>query len=793
VERAKAPPDKAKHEASKARSSGGQRGEPPRPADPLGNQATQALLRAVLDGGRGTGSPPPPDRVADAPSPAAERGALLVSRMADGAGGNASLLRMLRAARAQAKLAGSAPDDASERDADRAADHVLASDGNRPPPSLAAAPAATPEHDVKRAAEGDGARAPASDFASRVQSMRGSGAGLPDAQRSFFEARMGRDLDGVRVHTDGRAADAAREVSAHAFTAGSDIFFASGRYAPETASGKRLLAHELAHVAQQTGAGTIRRERSSGGGALRIDRQADAHAPAAGPGPAANTANAGATTDADKAAPSRPGIVEDDQQAGEGQMTRSQFVAVLRPLVWGVAAAELAAARRSAQDCPYLSKWLDYYSGQPAASLVRVGQVYAGAAPNATGGAILGAVAGRVAQAIRQWAKSGKVETPGGANPEEPGSAPQGSAAPSSGGGSAVQTKRDGVGASSTSDAASTRARLGAGRPLDGGVRSRMENAFGGSFGDVRVHTDANARALNDRMSARAFTVGRDVAFGGNQYRPGSIAGDLLIAHELAHVVQQRGGGATAERAAGDPSLEREADRAAAAAALGQQAQLSQGRGLRLQRCNQTQPTTTDAGPTSTPSTTASAPPPAPSGALKDSIIGVPARQAAVDTVMGQISEIDPTLMEDGKMHYIETLATGKKAEGNTTPPGGVKRGGKATNKLPYVQILPDAFNDGWGWLKSSVWHEWQHVKQMTPKNKMLAPEGKGGEDVEAYSQEIIKAKENKVEPPEVETLWSRLKVDWNKLSAARKTALTPLVTQAQNAAKADYSLDLKL
>jgi hypothetical protein len=117
-------------------------------------------------------------------------------------------------------------------------------------------------------------------------------------------------------------------------------------------------------------------------------------------------------------------------------------------------------------------------------------------------------------------------------------------------------------------DAASVRHRLGPGRPLDGSVRGRMESAFGVSFSNVRMHTDGAAAGLSDELNARAFTVGEHVAFGASEYRPGTIIGDALLAHELAHVVQQ-GNGAQANHAGGDaqtPVLERDADRSAVGA-----------------------------------------------------------------------------------------------------------------------------------------------------------------------------------------------------------------------------------
>src|SRR5262249_12706258 len=82
----------------------------------------------------------------------------------------------------------------------------------------------------------------------------------------------------------------------------------------------------------------------------------------------------------------------------------------------------------------------------------------------------------------------------------------------------------------------------GGGRPLDDPVRQRMEAAFGTSLGDVRIHTDPRAAELNSSISARAFTTGRDIFFGSGEYRPETPAGQQMLAHELAHTVQQRAG-----------------------------------------------------------------------------------------------------------------------------------------------------------------------------------------------------------------------------------------------------------
>jgi len=87
----------------------------------------------------------------------------------------------------------------------------------------------------------------------RIEALRGSGTPLNDQARSFFEPRLGQDLSAVRIHNNPGAANLARSVNARAFTIGKDIVFGAGEYEPQSGAGRHLLAHELAHVAQQGG------------------------------------------------------------------------------------------------------------------------------------------------------------------------------------------------------------------------------------------------------------------------------------------------------------------------------------------------------------------------------------------------------------------------------------------------------------------------------------------------------------------------------------------------------------
>jgi uncharacterized protein DUF4157 len=102
----------------------------------------------------------------------------------------------------------------------------------------------------------------------------------------------------------------------------------------------------------------------------------------------------------------------------------------------------------------------------------------------------------------------------------------------------------------------------GGGATLDSGVRDRVAPSIGDSLSDVRVHDDAGADALARSVAARAFTVGADVFFAKGEYQPGTPGGDRLLAHELTHVAQQRGGSQTGPLRVTDPggALESEAE-----------------------------------------------------------------------------------------------------------------------------------------------------------------------------------------------------------------------------------------
>ncbi len=162
----------------------------------------------------------------------------------------------------QTKLAITAPGDEYEQEADRVAEQVM----RMPEPQLQRAcacggkcPRCQTEHSgkepsllqMKCAGENASRHMTAPPLVHEV--LGSPGQRLDRSARNFFEPRFGHDFSKVRVHSDIHAGQAARSVNARAFTVGRSIVFGAGEYVPESSEGRSLLAHELAHVVQQTG------------------------------------------------------------------------------------------------------------------------------------------------------------------------------------------------------------------------------------------------------------------------------------------------------------------------------------------------------------------------------------------------------------------------------------------------------------------------------------------------------------------------------------------------------------
>ncbi|MEA2564676.1 MAG: hypothetical protein QOH06_6180 [Acidobacteriota bacterium] len=142
----------------------------------------------------------------------------------------------------QAKLAINEPGDVYEQEADRVTEQVMQIPDAQLQPSVQTKP-------VQAGGTGKIAAPPTVN-----ETLRSPGQPLDPATRAFMEPRFDHDFSQVRVHSGEAAEQSARDVNAHAYTVGHDIVFGAGGFAPGTHEGRRLIAHELTHVVQQSGA-----------------------------------------------------------------------------------------------------------------------------------------------------------------------------------------------------------------------------------------------------------------------------------------------------------------------------------------------------------------------------------------------------------------------------------------------------------------------------------------------------------------------------------------------------------
>jgi hypothetical protein len=185
--------------------------------------------------------------------------------------GNQAVASLFGSGAIQAKLRVSQPEDADELEADRIADQVVgtgtpstvassASDGIHRkcdcPGGIASCPACEEEEVEQAKGIHRKSNQPSQDELSVrddfLQSL-GPGRPLDTATQKSMESKLEHNFGDVRVHTDAKAVESARSINARAFTAGRDVVFASNEFSPHTPAGKKLLAHELAHVVQQAG------------------------------------------------------------------------------------------------------------------------------------------------------------------------------------------------------------------------------------------------------------------------------------------------------------------------------------------------------------------------------------------------------------------------------------------------------------------------------------------------------------------------------------------------------------
>lgn len=224
-------------------------------------------------------------------------------------------------------------------------------------------------------------------------------------------------------------------------------------------------------------------------------------------------------------------IVSDGAPLMSGQMSRTAFLAQLRTAARSAAASGARADKAAGPDAsePTADRWVQQHAGDSAAALEHAIAQFTRRSGVTCAADYIPAFTMRLRETIES-----------GAGHAAPDHGPGGAAA-----GGAVPTSLAGQLANSRSSAVT--------------VPGHIAHAFGGDFGNVRIHTGGLAERMAEAQNARAFTVGSDVVMARGEFRPGTLEGDALIAHELAHVQQQSGGGG----ASGGAEHEQDADRAA--------------------------------------------------------------------------------------------------------------------------------------------------------------------------------------------------------------------------------------
>lgn len=303
----------------------------------------------------------------------------------------------------------------------------------------------------------------------------GGGSMLPTEHLERMERAFDQDFSHVRIHADGRAAEAAESLQAYAFALGAHIYFGAGQFAPGSRSGDRLLAHELTHVVQSD-QGRLPAAKSGGG--VDVSSPSDPH--------------------------------EREAYANEVHML-DVLVQVDREI----------AAERSGDISSADSLAVENASSSTVQSEAPATQIASPIADFGTESVTSDSLSFESGVESSEFAE---------VSVEAPASELTASAE--------TTAMRDRAHDSLDTSAATSFIRNSRGAALPAAVAQRLGAALGHDFAHVKVHTDDKAAKAAEALGAHAFALGTDVFFGAGEFAPGTRAGDHLLAHELTHVVQ---------------------------------------------------------------------------------------------------------------------------------------------------------------------------------------------------------------------------------------------------------------
>lgn len=266
-------------------------------------------------------------------------------------------------------------------------------------------------------------------------------------------------------------------------------------------------------------------------------------------------------------APASGIIVNDTEIPGPGQMCKTDFLTLLKTEICRTANDALANTIFASGNCPYLQPDFDKYQNYSTGQIDALIKQYAPSAAFALDAqGMIQCMKVKVYADTLEWMQKENglagtnemIDSFTGGFSSAVGNAISGIAG--------LFFKTNGEGSTPSQSPLSVMNSLGKGNPIESSTRSKMENAFGSSFSNVEIHTDPHAAQLSANMNARAFTVGNHIAFAAGEHQPGDLVGDALLAHELAHTIQQNNGvqNKTADQhSAENGLLENEADSSA--------------------------------------------------------------------------------------------------------------------------------------------------------------------------------------------------------------------------------------
>jgi len=348
--------------------------------------------------------------------------------------------------------------------------------------------------------------------------VKSIGQPLDISTRSFMEERFSYDFAKVRVHTNADAATSARVLNAEAYTAGRDIVFSPERYMPQTRTGRELLAHELTHVVQQ-------------------DERITSKPPPRHLLSPSSTIGHMAVVQSKKTTDSLTGLEVVSAEYQKGNLVSDDApqiqlkLKINQPNDKYVRGEYRLANEVMRMPKPKVQRQVGL-EGDENKEIVHTSPIISQISP-----LVQREIGGEEEFQFEELTNCNTFQRQGNYKKDDQ---------------KTIQTK----GVTKRNRISTIDIKTGvefvkrnSGYPLPQNVRDFMEQRFGHGFSHVRIHTDDQSDRTAKTFQARAFTLRNHIVFRAGQFVPTTIAGKSLLAHELAHTLQQTDGYSAVQRA----------------------------------------------------------------------------------------------------------------------------------------------------------------------------------------------------------------------------------------------------